>query len=77
MVTTDVPAVVEVAGDAALFCPVGDIDALAAALSRAWEDEHWRATAIPGGRERSRRYTWDACVDGLVELYRRAATGRG
>lgn len=73
VVATDVPAVAEVAGDAALLCPVGDADSLAAGLVRAWDDERWRDDAIRRGRERCRRYSWDACVDGIVDLYQRAA----
>lgn len=73
VVATDVPAVAEVAGDAALLCPVGDADSLAGGLARAWDDERWRDDAVRRGRERCGRYSWDACVDGIVDLYRRAA----
>jgi glycosyltransferase involved in cell wall biosynthesis len=77
VVTTDVPAIREVAGDAALVVPVGDVDALAAGLARAWSDEAWRAETIRRGRDRCERYSWDACVDGLVGLYRSARAGSG
>lgn len=73
VVTTDVPAIREVAGDAALLVGVGDVDALAEALGRAWSDEAWRAGAIERGRRRGERFSWHACVDGIVDLYRRAA----
>lgn len=72
VVTTQVPAVAEVAGDAALLCPVGDADALAAGLARAWDDEAWRQEAIRRGHLRCREHSWEACVEGLVDLYRRA-----
>jgi glycosyltransferase involved in cell wall biosynthesis len=77
VVTTDVPAIREVAGDAALVVPVGDVDALAAGLARAWSDEAWRTDVIRRGHERCERYSWDACVDGLVGLYRSARAGSG
>jgi alpha-1,3-rhamnosyl/mannosyltransferase len=77
VVTTDVPAVREVAGDAAAVVPVGDVDALAEAIGRAWTDEAWRSEAVRRGRARCERYSWDACVDGLVDLYRRARAGSG
>lgn len=77
VVTTDVPAIREVAGDAALVVPVGDVDALAAGLARAWSDEAWRVDVVRRGRERCERYSWDACVDGLVGLYRSARAGSG
>lgn len=77
VVTTDVPAIREVAGEAAAIVPVGDVDALAGALARAWTDETWRTEAIRRGRERTAMYSWDACVDGIVELYRDAVAGSG
>ncbi len=73
VVTTDVPAIVEVCGDAAEIVPVGDVDALAAGLTRVLTDEGRRHGLVAAGTERATRYTWDACVDGLVDLYGRAA----
>lgn len=75
VVVTDVPAVQEVAGDAALVVPVGDVDALAGALARAWTDEAWRDDAVARGRARAERWSWDASVRGIVELYRAAVAG--
>ncbi len=79
VVTTDVAAVAEVAGDAAARVPVGDVDALADALARAWTDDEWRSTTVERGFERCARYPWETCVDGLVDLYHRAvdAASRG
>jgi len=76
VVTTDVPAIREVAGDAALVVPVGDVDALAEALGRAWHDEAWRDEAVCRGRRRCEAFSWDACVDGIVGIYRSAAGSR-
>lgn len=77
VVTTAVPALQEVAGDAAAIVPVGDVDALAGAIATAWTDEAWRAQAIERGRLRCERYSWGACVDGIVGIYRAAAAGSG
>lgn len=77
VVTTDVAAVREVAGDAAAIVPVGDVDALAEAISRAWTDDAWRAGAVERGRARGAAHSWDACVDGVVGVYRAAAAGSG
>ena len=77
VVTTDVPAIREVAGDAAAIVPVGDVDALAGALATAWTDETWRAGAVERGRGRAERFGWSACVDGIVDLYRAATAGSG
>jgi len=77
VVATDVPAVREVAGDAAAIVPVGDVDALAEAISRAWTDEAWRDEAVERGRTRCAAYSWNACIDGIVGVYRAAAAGSG
>jgi glycosyltransferase involved in cell wall biosynthesis len=77
VVTTAVPALREVAGDAAAIVPVGDVDALAGAVATAWSDEDWRSQAVERGRRRCARYSWDACVDGIVGIYRAAAAGSG
>lgn len=75
VVTTTDPAIAEIAGDAALLAPVRDTEALAQALVRGWEDEALRSQLIERGAERVERYRWDRCVDGLVDLYRRADDG--
>ncbi len=77
VVTTDVPAIREVAGDAAAVVPVGDVDAVASALSRAWDDDAWRAAVIHAGHDRCERFSWARCVDGIVDLYRAAVRGSG
>lgn len=77
VVATDLPAIREVAGDAAALVRVGDADALATALHRAWTDEPWRAVAAERGLARCDTYSWERCVDGLVALYRRAHEGSG
>ncbi len=73
VVATDVPALAEVAGDAALLVPVGDHDALAGALARAWTDEAWRAGARERGRARVAAHPWSATVAGVADLLHRAA----
>lgn len=72
VVSTTVPAIVEVAGDAARLVGPGDPEALATALGEVWTDESLRDRMAMAGRRRAARYSWDACVDGLVGLYRRA-----
>ena len=72
VVTTTDPAVEEVVGGAALLVPVGDVDALASALTTGWTDETRRETLVAAGHRRTEHYSWEACVDGLVGLYRRA-----
>ena len=71
VVTTSVPAIAEVAGDAALLVPPGDVDALAEAVRAGWTDETRRDALVAAGDERAAAYSWDRCADGIVELYRR------
>jgi glycosyltransferase involved in cell wall biosynthesis len=72
VVATTAGALPEVLGDAACLVAPGDRDALAAGLL-ALADDAERARFAAWGRERVRRYTWDACAAGLAALYRRAA----
>lgn len=70
VVSTTVPAIEEVAGDAAVLVAPGDVEALADALRTTWTDDATRARLIEAGGRRSARYSWAACVDGIVDLYR-------
>jgi glycosyltransferase involved in cell wall biosynthesis len=72
VVATAAGALPEVLGDAASIVPVGDADALAAALVAAAGDESVRRRLIDAGHERVKRYSWDCCADGLVGLYRKS-----
>ena len=72
VVATTVPAVREVAGDAAELVAVGDVEALAGAVHRCWEDDDRRAALIAAGSAQAGRFSWDAFADGIVALYRQA-----
>ena len=74
VVATDVPAIAEVAGDAAALVPVGDIGALAETIGSLWHDERRRTTAVTAGRTRVTCFSWERCVEGIVDLYRRAVS---
>jgi len=65
--------IVEAVGDAAALVPVGDVDALADALTQVCDDADRRADLAARGRRRAATFSWDRCADGLVALYRRAA----
>ena len=62
----------EVLGDSARLVPPGDVAAMAAGLHDLLSDEGQRLELARRGRERVRRYTWDACAEGVVDLYKRA-----
>ena len=62
----------EVVGDGALVVGPGDVDGLAAALSRVLDGGNDIEELVARGRRRSAEFTWEACADGLASLYRDA-----
>jgi len=75
VVSTTAGSIPEVLGDAADLVAPRDPTALATALARVLTDDAHRVELVGRGRERVRRYSWDAFADGMVELYRQAASG--
>jgi glycosyltransferase involved in cell wall biosynthesis len=65
-------ALPEVVGDAGLLVPVGDADALAAALATILDDDAERARLAELGRRRAAGFTWGACVTGHLAAYQAA-----
>jgi glycosyltransferase involved in cell wall biosynthesis len=76
VVTTAVGAIPETVGNGARLVPAGDIDALAGALADLVDDEDERRALIARGRARAELFTWEACGQGLDDLYAAAAGGR-
>jgi glycosyltransferase involved in cell wall biosynthesis len=76
VVTSNISAPAEVAGDAALLADPFDVEALAAALRRADGDEALRAELMARGEERVRAFTWDKSARRTLEIYRAVAEGR-
>ena len=73
VVATTAGALPEVLGDAADLVPVGDTDALGAALRRVLDDEAHRADLVARGRARAAALTWDAPLRDLADLFRALA----
>ncbi|MHB8420495.1 MAG: glycosyltransferase family 4 protein [Myxococcales bacterium] len=71
VVASDIAAHREVLGDAALFTPPGDADALAQALSRALEDSSLARDLRRRGPERAARFTWRRCAEETAAVYAR------
>jgi glycosyltransferase involved in cell wall biosynthesis len=67
VVTSPVPALIEVAGGASLVADDGE---LAEALRRVVEDLPLRAGLIAAGKVRAASYTWDGAADALWRSYR-------
>jgi len=75
VVATTGGALPEVAGDAAVLVPPGDVSALATALSQTLADPALRARLSVAGRARVvERFTWRAAALRTVEVYRRAVS---
>ena len=81
VVTSDLPVLVEVTGDAADHVPVGDAEALAGALvdlvdlAERPPDDPRRAERRRRGLARAAGYSWDRCASGLADLLLHAASG--
>lgn len=73
VVTTRAGAIPEVVGDAAELVDVGDGDALVDALVRVLTDDARRASLVAAGHVRRSAFPWTATVEGVADLYRRAA----
>ncbi len=71
IVATRAGSIPEVAGDGAELVPLGDTDALAAALTRVLVDDERRAALLAAGRANLARFSWSATADALVDVYER------
>ena len=69
VVTTTGGAIPEIAGEAALKVPPGDVDALAGALTELLADEELRSVFTTAGIERASKFTWTGTARGMLDLY--------
>ena len=74
LVTTKGTAMAEVAGDAALLVPPGDVDALAGALAALVTGGSDVARLRRRGPEVAAGYTWDASAEAHAGIYRKLRT---
>jgi glycosyltransferase involved in cell wall biosynthesis len=70
VVCSDIPVLREVAGDAAVFVRVRDIDAWTEVLVELLRDDDRRARFAAAGRARATGFTWARCVDRTRAVYR-------
>ena len=75
VVCADIPALREVAGDAARFVPPNDLTGWVDALRSLLTDEPARAALVARGHERVARYSWDRCTAATVAVYDEALNG--
>ena len=70
VLTSNVSALPEAMGDAALYVDPEDVPALAAGLARLWDDELLRADLRARGLARAREFSWDRTARLTLEVYR-------
>lgn len=63
----------EVCGEAARYIDPDDEDGFVSALTDAFTDRSWRRESVRLGLVRAGQFSWDRCIDGTVEIYRRVA----
>ncbi len=68
-VASNVSALPEVGGDAALYADPRNPADIAAGIIRAVEDDGVRADIIPRGHERARRFSWARAAAGTIAVY--------
>ena len=73
VVSSTAPALVEVAGDAALLVDPGDDEAIANALRRVLTDPALADDLRRKGRERAATFSWERTADLTAEVYRSVA----
>ena len=76
VVASDRTSLPEVLGDAALLVNPEDTDALAAAITRALDDETLRAELRRKGLERAKAFTWQRAARETLDVYHAAAAAR-
>lgn len=74
-ITSDVSSLPEVAGDAALLTPPGDISALAAAMGRVLGDPALRHELRRRGPPQAGRFAWRTAAEQTLALLEHAAAG--
>jgi alpha-1,3-rhamnosyl/mannosyltransferase len=75
VITSRVSALPEVVGNAALLIDPLDVDGLADALRRMWDDDALRADLRTRGLARARLYTWENTARLTLEVYAAALRG--
>jgi glycosyltransferase involved in cell wall biosynthesis len=72
VIASNVSALPEVTGEAAILVPPDDPEAWYEAVLRLRRDDRLRRNLVETGRERAARYTWDACATRTLAVYRRS-----
>jgi glycosyltransferase involved in cell wall biosynthesis len=74
VVASDIAALREVTGGAAILVPPGNIDRLATALRDVVKSPELRRSLSEQGLSRSRDFSWDKCARATLDVYHDAAS---
>ena len=74
VITSNISAMPEVAGDAAILVEPDNINDLAAAIDRVLADKTLRDNLIEKGLRRSQLFSWKQAACDTLDLYRKVAT---
>ena len=69
VITSNVSAMPEVAGDAAILVNPHQEDAIAAAVQTLYQDPTYRHTLIEKGFQRAQQFTWQATAEKVAQVY--------
>ncbi len=75
VITSDVGACPEVAGDSALFVNPRSVDDITNAMKRLIEDDSLRQLLRQKGLARSQQFTWRKSADEHLKIFEKAVTG--
>ncbi|MDQ6766556.1 MAG: glycosyltransferase family 4 protein [Candidatus Eremiobacteraeota bacterium] len=75
VIASQAASVPEVAGDAALYFPAGDADALAHGLSRILSDRVLAAQLSAAGIARAAAFGWDRCANETLRVFESVVAG--
>ncbi|MDR1290926.1 MAG: glycosyltransferase family 4 protein [Planctomycetaceae bacterium] len=67
VITSNTSSLPEVVGDAGIMLDPHDVEGLADAMYRVISDENLRKEMIAKGLEQAKKFSWDRCVDLIVE----------
>lgn len=70
VITSNAPALIEVAGEAALHVNAQSAEDIAAAMQRVMRDDALRASLVARGTARARAFTWRRCAELTRAAYR-------
>ena len=76
VVVSDIPALRERCGDAALYCDPHDVSTMVAQVSRILDEPDLAAGLATSGRERAAAFTWANCLTSTLEVLIEAAGTR-